>query len=126
MEYGIHFTAGLLNGKESPIDYITTVARTVDRLGYTWYASGEHLERGMDLQAALTVAAVELVGGIRAIGHSENLPAERARFIEAFHEVATHRKRMNRMLPAVREFIATGQLPSEGWPLLMASRPADE
>jgi alkanesulfonate monooxygenase SsuD/methylene tetrahydromethanopterin reductase-like flavin-dependent oxidoreductase (luciferase family) len=57
LEYGIHFTAGMLNGKESPIDYITTVARTVDRLGYTWYASGEHLERGMDLNAALTVAA---------------------------------------------------------------------
>jgi alkanesulfonate monooxygenase SsuD/methylene tetrahydromethanopterin reductase-like flavin-dependent oxidoreductase (luciferase family) len=57
MEYGIHFTAGMLNGKESPIDYITTVARTVDKLGYSWYASGEHLERGLDLQAALTVAA---------------------------------------------------------------------
>jgi len=58
----------------------------------------------------LVTEGVKLMGGWKVIGQSNNLPSERARFIDAFRELITERKQKARMLPRTRRFIGEEEI----------------
>jgi len=58
----------------------------------------------------LVTETVKLMGGWNVIGRSNNLPSERARFIDAFREMTQERKQKARMLPRTRRFIGEEEI----------------
>ena len=53
---------------------------------------------------------VKLMGGWNVIGRSNNLPSERARFIDAYRELVKERRQRARMLPRTRRFIGEEEI----------------
>ncbi len=69
-----------------------------------WAQVTEHFHSNAPIHPFAREVA-DLIGGLRAIGQSDNPVAERARFIDAFNAANERRQREQRMLPATRNFI---------------------
>lgn len=70
-----------------------------------WSQVMDHFNRRNAKPHSLTEKVVQLIGGWDTVGHSNNLPSERARFVDAYREMTRERKQKQRMLPRTRKFI---------------------
>ena len=81
-----------------------TVTDTFSRGEYYFYESG--VARGPTWDNPITARIVQCMGGYFELCKSENLTADRARFIEAYEQLAQREHAESLLLPEVRELRA--------------------